>query len=411
MATKFTEIFIRHLKPADKPYTVRESGGFTLRVRPSGIKSWIYTYDFLGQRKNLTLGVYPDLSLKDARIAFTEAREALAKGFDPAEVKRAERNAKILQREQEQREPIISVLVQEYLERYAKQKKRTWQEDERILSKDVIPVWGPQKAKDITRRDVAVLLDRIVERGASIQANRTLAVIRRMFNFAVERGVLDLSPVVRIKPPAKENRRDRVLKPAEIKAFWEQLEQTPMSSYVRLALKLLLATGQRKGEILEAQWSEMDLEAGWWTISAEKAKNGHAHRVPLNATALAILAELQALNLPGPWLFPSPHNEGAKPITDTSLDHALRRCHFEGIESFTPHDLRRTMATTLGELGFNRLIQDKILNHIDRSVGGIYDRHSYDKEKRQAMDTWDRRLQEILTGQPVDKVVTLQRVM
>jgi integrase len=183
-----------------------------------------------------------------------------------------------------------------------------------------------------------------------------------------------------------------------------------MSQSIRLALKLMLATGQRKGEILNAQWPDIDLEAGWWTIPAERAKNGMLHRVPLNTTALAILRELQALNLPRPWLFPSPRAGGQKPITAMSVDHAIRRCDFDGLAHFTPHDLRRTVATTLGALGFNRLIQDKVLNHVDRTVGGIYDRHSYDKEKQQALDAWDRRLQEILTERSNGNVITLQRV-
>lgn len=410
MSKKFTEIFVRNLKPQAKPYTVRESGGFSLRIRPSGVKSWIFTYDFLGQRRNLTLGVYPNLSLKAARSAHTEARELLAQGVDPAEQKQAAAQAKKLQRVIEAREPTVAALVAEYLENHAEPKKKSWPEDQRILYKDVVPAWGHRKARDITRRDVVTLVDGIARRGAGIAANRTLAVVRRMFNFAIERGILDLTPVSHVKPPAKENRRDRVLNAAEILAFWEQLETTPMSQSIRLALKLMLATGQRKGEILNTQWPDVDLEAGWWTIPAERAKNGVLHRVPLNATALAILRELQALNLPRPWLFPSPCAGGKKPITAMSVDHAIRRCDFDGLAHFTPHDLRRTVATTLGALGFNRLIQDKVLNHVDRTVGGIYDRHSYDKEKQQALDAWDRRLQEILTERPTGNVIALQRV-
>jgi len=409
MSKKFTEIFIRNLKPQAKPYVVRETGGFSLRIRPSGVKSWIFTYDFLGQRRNYTLGVYPDLSLKAARSAHMAARELLAQGLDPAGQKQAEVQAKKLQRDMEAREPNVAALVTEYMENHAKPKKKSWQEDQRILYKDVVPVWGGYKVKDITRRDVVSLVDVVAQRGAGIAANRTLAVVRRMFNFAIERGLLDVTPVSHIKPPAKENRRDRVLSAAETRTFWEQLEFAPISQPIRLALKLMLATGQRKGEILAAQWANVDLHNGWWVIPAERAKNGMLHRVPLNATALAILRQLKALNLPEPWLFPSPREGGKKPITDTAVDHALRRCDFGGLEHFTPHDLRRTVATTLGELGFNRLVQDKVLNHVDRTVGGIYDLHSYDKEKQMALNAWDQRLQEVLVGYFASNIIALHR--
>jgi len=400
MATKFTDLYIRNLQPQPKRYLAREGEGFAVEVQPSGLKSWKFIYDFVGQRRKLTLGNYPDMGLQEARKAFQEARRLLAQGIDPAEQKQRNREAQ----KAERLEPTVTDLAAEFVEKYSKPKKRTWEEDERILHKDVIPAWGKRKAKDITRRDVALLVDKVAKRGG-IMGNRTLACVRRMFNFAVERGTLEASPVVHVKAPAKETRRDRVLTPAEIRLFWEAQETAPVSHYLRLALRLLLATGQRKGEVLTAQWVDVDLASGWWIIPASRVKNGHLHRVPLNSTATAILTELQSLNLPGPWLFPSPRGNGENPVTDTSLDHALRRCEFDGVEPFTPHDLRRTVGTALGELGFNRLVQDKVLNHVDRTVGGIYDRHTYDREKRQALDAWDRRLQEILTGQAPGNVV------
>ena len=403
MTTKFTELFIRNLKPELEPYEKREPGGFLIRVRPGGVKTRQFKYAYLGVRQTLTIGAYPDMSLQDARQAFQEARRLLAQGNNPAEQKKRTIEA----RKAERREPTVTDLAEEFIEKYSKPKKRSWREDSRILRKDVLPAWGKRKARDIARRDVVLLVDRVAKRGG-IMGNRTLACIRRMFNFAVERGILEASPVVHVKAPAPAIRRDRVLGPAEIKLFWEALETAPVSHYLRLALRLLLATGQRKGEALTAQWADIDLASGWWTIPASRAKNGYLHRVPLNPTATAILAELQGLKLPGPWLFPSPCGKGENPVTDTSLDHALRRCNFAGVEPFTPHDLRRTVGTALGELGFNRLVQDKVLNHVDRTVGGIYDRHSYDKEKRQALEAWDRRLTEILTGQVASNVVPLR---
>jgi len=398
MPQRFTDIYIKSLKPQTQRYDVREADGFGMRVFPSGEKSWTYTYTFLGRKRRMTLGKYESMPLREARQTHADARKVLASGLDPAEHLKATREAQAKAAIAELKSPTVAALVQEYLERWAKVHKRTWEEDERILTKDVVPPWGKRKAKDIERRDVVLLLDSIKSRGAPIQANRTLAVVRRMFNFAVERGILDTTPTSHIKAPAKENRRDRVLTPDEIKRFWYGLDSAPLSLPTRLALRLILVTGQRKSEVLNMAWSEIDTASGWWTIPAEKTKNGEQHRVPLSDLALSILDELREISISDTWVFPSPRTVNNCPMTATALDHAVRRCTFEEVAHFTPHDLRRTVGTCLGELGFNRLVQDKVLNHKDNTVGGIYDRHSYDKEKRQALETWADYLQTMLTG-------------
>ena len=149
-----------------------------------------------------------------------------------------------------------------YIERYAKLCKRSWHEDQRILEKDAIPRWRHITAKDITRRDVVALLDDIVDRGSPIAANRTLACVRKMFNYGVERSIFETSPCVAVKAPSKENRRDRVLSEDEIRAFWEGLERTTISIPIRYALKLQLVTAQRKGEVIAAEWPDFDLHQG-----------------------------------------------------------------------------------------------------------------------------------------------------
>ena len=174
----------------------------------------------------------------------------------------------------------VADLAEEYLEKWARPRKRSAAEDERILNKDVLPAWGKLKARDITRRDAILLLDKIVERGAPIQANRTLAVIRKMFNFAVKRGLIDATPTAVIDAPSKENKRDRVLTKDEMYSLWHGLEDAPASRGVKLAIRLLLVTAQRKGELVAAPQSEFDLEEKVWTIPAERTKNGMSHRVP-----------------------------------------------------------------------------------------------------------------------------------
>jgi integrase len=245
---------------------------------------------------------------------------------------------------------------------------------------------------------VIALLDAIVDRGSPIAANRTLAVIRRMFGWALSRDIVPVSPCVAVKAPAKENRRDRVLSADEIAFLWQALD-TPnlaISPAIREALKLQLVTAQRKGEVIGAEWSEFDLDERVWTIPAGKAKNGMQHRVPLSPLALAVLDEIEAATsqLPasgqgGPprWLFASPR--AGRPITGPAVDHAMRGNRDAlGAGEATPHDLRRTAASHVTSIGISRLVVSKILNHAEPGVTAVYDRHSYDAEKRAALAAW-----------------------
>ena len=227
----------------------------------------------------MTFGVYPTMPLVEAHTALAKAREILAIGGDPG-------GQLTKDKAEHRRSPTVNQLMDEYIEKWAKPRKRTWEEDARMLSKDVIPFLGRRKAKDIKRRDIILLIDEIVNRGSPIAANRTLRIIRKMFSFAVKRGVLDASPCIEIDAPAKENQRERVLTEDEIKMFWFGLDNAKMSDGTKLVLKLLLVTAQRKGEVTQAEWSEIDLKKGWWTIPKEKSKNERTHRVPLSKMAI-----------------------------------------------------------------------------------------------------------------------------
>jgi integrase len=406
MALRFTDKFIAALRPKDQRYERWEGGGFGIRVSPRG-KAWVWVYHYEGRPRRMTLGSYPAMGLADARIKFAEARNLLARGLDPGDVE-------VQQRKAERVAETVEELAEAYLEKWARPRKRSAAEDERILRKDVIAAWGRRKAKDIARRDVIALLDAIVDRGSPIAANRTLALIRRMFGWALSRDIVATSPCVAVKAPAKEKRRDRVLSADEIAALWCALEnpELAISAPIRLALKLQLVTAQRKGEVIGAEWSEFDLDGRVWTIPAEKAKNGMPHRLPLSPLALVVLDEiasaLQATkDVPG-WLFPSPRCDG--PITGPAVDHAMRsHRHALGTGDATPHDLRRTAASAMTSIGISRLVVSKILNHAEPGITAVYDRYSYDPEKRAALDAWSVRLEEIVgTRHQSAKVVALR---
>ena len=216
---KFTDRSINALKPKKQRYEVWEDGrtGFGVRVSPKGTKSWLYMYRFDGRARRMTLGAYPRVGLADANVKAAVAKRKLKEGRDPG-------FELVQERQTEQQAATVEDLVQEYLKRHAEPNKRSANEDRRCLQKDVLPYWGNRKAKSITRRDVIVLLDRIVDRGSPIMANRTLAVARRMFRFAVDRDVVSHNPFLGIRKPAMETTRDRILTEAEIKKFWYGLD-------------------------------------------------------------------------------------------------------------------------------------------------------------------------------------------
>jgi integrase len=403
---KFTDAKIRSLKPKSSRYEIWEGGrnGFGIRISPHGRKSWVFMYWFEGMQKRMTFGVYPEMTLEKAHSAHAKAREHLINKIDPSEL--------LIQTNIAHRSsPTVSQLVNEYVEKWAKPRKRTWKEDARMLSKDVIPKLGKRKAKDIKGRDIVLLLDGIVERGSPIAANRTLRVIKKMFSFAVKRGILDASLCMEIDPPAKENQRERVLNEEEIKMFWFGLDKAKMSDATRLVLRLLLITAQRKGEVSQAEWSEIDLKNGWWTIPKERSKNERIHRVPLSRMAIDIFRQAKVRLGDSKWVFPSSKDQ---PITPRSISRAIRNNSgkissdspkhtppygdFFKINHFTPHDLRRTATSMMASLGISEFDVSKVLNHTIQSVTNKhYNQYNYDKEKQKALEVWEKKLKNIIT--------------
>jgi integrase len=359
-------------------YWDADNPGFGLRVSAGGRKAWVAMYRHGNVKHRLTLGTYPALSLAEAREKAAIAHHAVQyAGVNPATVKRMERAAET-----------FAELAPDYLERHAKRQKRSWRKDLLILEKDVLPRFGKRKAGNISRRDIIALLDDIVARGAPIQANRTLEIVRKLFNWAVGRDLLGANPCYRIPKPSKENRSDRVLTAEEIRAVWASLEsEAPLTA---ATFKLRLLTAQRGAEVLPMRWDQ--ISNAWWTIPAEVTKNGLAHRVPLSPQSLELLEEIRPLGEGSEWVFPGARGDGHR----VGIHKAHNRIRRRAGVSFVPHDLRRTAASHMTSMGIGRLVVSKVLNHVESGVTSIYDRHSYDREKRQALDTWGRRLEEIV---------------
>ncbi len=359
--------------------------GFAVRVSPhSDRKTFVVRYSLkaTGRRRRITLGAYPGLSLADARDRAREILGAVARGEDPQSKKKAERQAMT-----------FGELAALYLERHAKVKKRRWREDERVINVDLLPHWKGRKAKNVKRGDVVELLDGIVERGAPIMANRTKALISKIFNFGIGRDVVDHNPCFGVPMPAKAKQRDRVLSEDEIRAVWQALDDE--DPVMATTFKMRLVTAQRGVEVLSMRWA--DIDGDWWTIPGEISKNSLAHGVPLSRQARALLAELRPKTGFSPWVFESPRRPGEH---INAVQKAGYRIAKAADVEFVPHDLRRTAATFMTSMGISRLVVSKILNHAESGVTAIYDRHSYDEEKRKALRLWGDRLESTVMGEP-----------
>jgi integrase len=331
--------------------------GFGLRVTDKGSKSWVVMYRLGGRdapRSRLTLGKYPALSLAKAREQARATFDDVARGAVPA----------IATKKSAELETFASV-AEEFIERHAKQRNRSWRESERILRRDVTPEWGPHPIAEISPHDVIKVLDGIVDRGAPVMAKQTHSTIRKLFNWAVDRGVVPTSPCVRLPPPAKAKDRDRVLADEELADVWRASEKLgwPFAPVVRL----LILTGQRRQEVASMGWLDVDFERALWTLPREATKADRAHEVPLSNEALAILRAL-----------PKTHKElvfttnGRTPVANFSvaklrLDNAVAleraRRGQTPLADYHLHDLRRTLASGVARLGVAPHVIEKILNH------------------------------------------------
>jgi integrase len=384
-----TDRLIVAIKPTTTrvEYVDEKVPGLALRVTPNGAKSWTVRYRHRGRLRRLTLGSANVIPLVQARARVRDLLHDASKGADPATEKQAGRKAET-----------IGDLAELYIAKWAKPRKRSWKADDNLLRRKVLPRWQHRAIADISRQDVRQLVEQVAEAGAPIVANRVAALVSKLFAFALDRDLVAASPAVRIPRPGQEQTRDRVLTEGELRALWlafDALDPTMGAFY-----KMRLLTAQRGGEVASMRWQDVDLTAGWWTIPATSSKNRLALRVPLAPSVVTLLKTVKQTAATGA-VFVLAGARGKRQQSEAAATFT--------VADFRGHDLRRTAASIMASGGIPRLTVSKILDHVERSITAVYDRHSYDAEKRAALDWWDVKLQAILDDKDSANVLPFAR--
>jgi integrase len=416
MAKRLTTRFVENAKrdPA-KRREIPDAGkpGLYLVIQPSGKRSWAVRYRFNGRPRKVTLEGFPSLGVAH-KLAQAEL-DKVAEGRDPAVEKKAAKSA----RRDDTGSDAFEAVAAQFIERHAKRNTRasSARETERILNKEVLPKWGDKRIQEITKRHVLDLLDGIVDRGGGLSANRTLAVVRKLFNWAVQRGIIDASPVASIKAPLAERSRDRVLSDDEIRWLWLACDKVayPFGSMA----KLLLLTGQRRNEVAGMTFGELDLDKALWCIPGGRTKNDEAHEVPLSDAAFAIIESVPRIATSKGFVLTTraeKHLRGysqAKKAIDMAMFAVAREERGEDVKipRWTFHDLRRTAASGMARLRIALPVIEKALNHSSGSFAGIvgvYQHHHFADEKREALDAWASFVMSVVEGKPASNVVAIR---
>ena len=366
-----------------------------MKIAANGTKSFVFRYTYGARRRLMTLGTYPELELANARQRHLEARKTLAAGADPLQINQAVQQALKAALTVEQ-------LGEEWLTRVIEKQFKRPEDVRRLLTVNVYPRIGKFLAKDITGREAALVINKIVDRGFKPQANRVLRILKNLFVYAVEQSHITVSPVTMTIKGAggTEVPRDRNLSFEETKAVLKEFETTTarISWQVRNAVKLLILTAQRPGEICGMEWRHINLDAGIWTLPKEITKSERAHVVHLSKQVTAILREIQPVTGAGRYVLTSKKGHIETRTFSQAVRKRIAASTLRDMEPFTPHDLRRTAASRMADIKIMPHVTEKILNHIMEGAMGIYNKAEYLPERKAALESWGDRVEQLQSG-------------
>lgn len=376
-----TDVAINALKPRTVRYYVTDGRGLCLEVFPTGGLSWRFRYRLNGKAEKVALGKYPEMTLKAARRKRDELASMVASGQSPATQKQHMKVA-----------IANAATIREFGERYYKDVVLRDVNDprnlRRWLDKEIYPVLGSKLLRDVTAADVQAIVFRKRDNGSPASAGAIRNLIKRIFDYAVVCGVALTNPALAtpMRFITRARPRTRALSAEEIGAYIQTLYRSNIRRQFKLAFHIILLTLIRKSELLFAKWRDLNLDSGEWQIPEENSKTGEPHIIYMSRQVVGMFCELKALAGASEWLLPS-RSSPAKPFAKSALNQALEGVNFP-IKPFTIHDLRRTGATRLGEMGFPSEVIEKALNHTIGGVRGIYNRAQYAEQRKQMLQCW-----------------------
>lgn len=392
-----TDTAVRKAKSSDKTQRLFDGGGLYLEISPTGGKWWRFKYRFAGKEKRLSLGVYPDVGLADARTRRDEARKLLASDMDPGEHRKMAKATRA-----ERAANSYEVVAREW---FAKQAP-SWVKGhaDKILKRqeaDLFPWLGGRPAAEITPRELLATINRIVDRGAVETAHRVLQNCNAIFRYAIVTGRAENNPALALRdalPAVKQTHHAAITDPARFGALLRAIDGYEGQLITKCALKLAPLVFVRPGELRRMEWAEIDLDAAQWNIPAEKMKMREPHLVPLSKQALAILREIEPLTGRSRYVFPGMRDH-KRPISENTVNAALRRLGYPK-EQMTGHGFRAIARTLLDEVLQVRpdFIEHQLAHAVRDPNGRAYNRTAHLKERVSMMQQWADYLDRLKAG-------------
>lgn len=374
---------IRRAKPEVKSYTLGDTLGLSLLIEPNGSKSWRFRYRFAGKPKMISLGVYPMVSLAEARAKRDEARKLVSEGKNPSEVRREQKLAL-----KEGGENTFEALAREWHGvKSARWSKGYASDIMEAFKNDIFPYVGTRTVGEIKPLELLNVLRKIEKRGALEKMRKVRQRCSEVFRYAIATGRAEYNPAADLSSALEVHRSNHFpfLKADEIPDFLRSLEGYTGSKLVQIATKLLMITGVRTIELRAASWSEFDLDNAIWEIPAERMKMRRPHLVPLSTQAVDLLNELKIMTGNYHYIFPG-RNDPNKTMSEASINQVIKRIGYAG--QVTGHGFRHSMSTILHEQGYDTVWIEMQLAHVDKnSIRGTYNHAQY-IDKRRIMLQW-----------------------
>lgn len=391
---------VRNAKPKPKPYKMSDGEGLFLLITPAGNKYWRMKYFFGGKEKLLALGVYPHVSLIEARDKRAQAKKALASGNDPGEIKKETKQQEVLKRSN-----AFDVVVWEWFG----QREHEWVPSysdrlRRQIERHILPKLGKRPIAEINAPEVLAMLRVIEGRGTLETAHRMMQVTGQIFMYAIATGRAERNPVPDLRGAIKSPivKHHAALEESELPNFLGKLdaydEDYEGGRITKLAIRSMILTFVRTTELRAAQWPEFNWEKAEWRVPAERMKMDEDHIVPLSRQAISVLRELESMSGNNRYVFPNEHNRSSY-MSENTILYALYRMGYRG--RATGHGFRTTASTILNENGFPPDVIERQLSHAERNKSrDAYNRAQYLPERRKMMQWWADYLDRIVANKP-----------